>query len=503
VLSPQQALKHIEKLPVEQQQELLEMLDKLKEAERQEVAREDYLSFVKQMWPGFIEGRHHKIMADAFQRIADGSLKRLIINMPPRHTKSEFASHLFPAYFLGRYPDRKIIQTSHTAELATSFGRRVRNLVDTQKFQQIFPDTSLSADAKAAGRWDTSRGGFYFAIGVGGKLAGYGADLLIIDDPHSEQDYIQARQGDVAVFDKAYEWYTSGPRQRLQPGAAIVIVMTRWHKRDITGRIVKRMTSGDVDDWEIIEFPALMPESDNPLWPEFWPKEELIKIRAELPAAQWNAQFLQNPTGEEGAIVKREWWNVWERDAPPVCEFTIMSWDTAFLKKERSDRCAMTLWGVFYMDDEEGRRRPNLILLDAIAERMEFPELKRRAIKEWNARQPDAFIVEAKASGLPLIQELRMMGIPVQDFTPHRGSGDKIARFNSVADIFASGLVWAPETRWAEETIEELAAFPQGDHDDLVDSTSQALLRFRQGGFISLYSDYEDEPFYPERREYY
>lgn len=497
------ALKKARYLPPVQQAELLDLIDQYQQAERLQDCRNDYATFVKEMWPGFIEGRHHKIMADAFQRIADGSLKRLIINMPPRHTKSEFASHLFPAYFLGRYPDRKIIQTSHTAELATSFGRRVRNLVDTARFQDIFPDTSLAADAKAAGRWDTSKGGVYFAIGVGGKLAGYGADLLIIDDPHSEQDYIQARQGDVAVFDKAYEWYTSGPRQRLQPGAAIVIVMTRWHKRDITGRIVRRMTEGDSEQWEIIEFPALMPESDNPLWPEYWSFEELAATRAVLPAAQWNAQYLQNPTGEEGAIVKREWWRRWERNGPPECEFTIMSWDTAFLRKERSDRCAMTLWGVFYMDDEEGRRRPNLILLDAIAERMEFPELKRTAFKEWNRRQPDAFIVEAKASGLPLIQELRATGIPVQEFTPHRGSGDKIARLNSVADIFSSGLVWAPETRWAEEVIEEVASFPQGDFDDLVDSTSQALLRFRQGGFISLYSDYEEEPFYPERREYY
>ena len=180
-----------------------------------------------------------------------------------------------------------------------------------------------------------------------------------------------------------------------------------------------------------------------------------------------------------------------------------MSWDTAYLKKERSDRCAMTLWGVFYLDDEEGRKRPNLILLDAWAERMEFPELKKRAIEEWKDRQPDTTIIEAKASGLPLIQELRMMGIPVQDYTPHRGSGDKIARLNSVSDFFASGLVWCPDTRWAEEVREELAAFPQGDHDDLVDSTSQAMLRFRSGGFISLDSDYEEEEFYPQKAAYY
>ena len=499
-----QVLQKIKTLPLDQQAGFLDLLKELDQSERVSRCRQDYATFVKELWPGFIEGRHHKIMEDAFQRIADGTLKRLIINMPPRHTKSEFASIHFPAYYLGRYPDRKIIQTSHTAELATSFGRKVRNLVDSEQYQKIFPETSLAVDAKAAGRWDTSKGGVYFAIGVGGKLAGYGADLLIVDDPHSEQDYIQARQGDVGVFDKAYEWFTSGPRQRLQPGAAIVVVMTRWHKRDITGRIVKRMTSEKgVDDWEIIEFPALMPETDNSLWPEYWPKEELIAIRSELPVAQWNAQYLQNPTGEEGALVRRDSWRMWEKPDPPECEYVIQSWDTAFLKKERSDRCACTTWGVFYLEDEEGLKRPNIMLLDALAKRMEFPELKRTAFRMWEERQPDAFIVEAKASGLPLIQELRMMGIPVEEYTPHRGSGDKFARLNSVADFFTSGFVWCPDTRWAEEVREEMAAFPQGDFDDLVDSSTQALLRFRRGGFISLRDDYENPDHIPIKAAYY
>jgi predicted phage terminase large subunit-like protein len=452
------------------------------------------------MWPAFIEGRHHKIMAEAFEKIARGELKRLIINMPPRHTKSEFASYLLPAWFLGQYPGKKVIQTAHTAELSVGFGRKVRNLVDSDDFKEVFPSLQLRADSKAAGRWSTNDGGEYFAIGVGGAVTGKGADLLIIDDPHSEQE---GQSGDPSVFDRTYDWYTSGPRQRLQPGGAIIIVMTRWHMRDLTGKILKSSAQrAGTDEWEVIEFPAIMP-SGKALWPEFWSIAELEALRNELPSSKWNAQYQQNPTSEEGALIQRKWWQVWEKDRPPSCEFIIQSWDTAFLKTQRSDFSACTTWGVFYMPDDEGLSKPNIILLDAYKERLEFPELKRKAYELWADMQPDAFIVEAKAAGMPLIFELRAMGIPVSEYTPSRGN-DKIARVNAVADLFASGVVWAPQTRFAEEVVEEFAAFPAGEHDDLVDSSTQALLRFRQGGFVPLYTDEEDGPTdYGRRADYY
>lgn len=477
-----------------------EVLAQLKEVKRKEAAQDDFLKFVENVWPAFIAGRHHKIMAKAFERIASGELKRLIINMPPRHTKSEFGSIHLPAWYLGKFPNRKIIQTAHTAELSTGFGRKVRDLVDNPDYKEIFPETTLKSDAKAAGRWNTSKGGDYFAIGVGGAVTGKGADLLIIDDPHSEQE---GQSADPSVFDKVYEWYTSGPRQRLQPGGAIVLIMTRWHLRDLTGRIIKASTQRHgSDDWEVIEFPAIMP-SEKPLWPEFWSIEELRALRDELPSAKWNAQYQQNPTSEEGALIKREWWKIWEKDRPPLCEFVIQSWDTAFLKTQRSDFSACTTWGVFYLPDDEGVTKPNIILLDAYKERLEFPELKKKAFEFWNEMQPDAFLVEAKAAGLPLIFELRAMGIPVSEYTPSRGN-DKIARVNAVTDLFSSGIVWAPQTRFAEEVIQEFAAFPSGEHDDLVDSSTQALLRFRQGGFLSLYSDEEEpESRFDRRADYY
>jgi predicted phage terminase large subunit-like protein len=473
-----------------EKRDILYKLELHEQAEKIENAQLNFIDFVHTVWPNFIDGAHHKRMAKAFERVARGEIKRLIINMPPRHTKSEFASYLLPAWFLGKFPQKKVIQTSHTAELAVGFGRKVRNLVDSEVYRTIFPGVGLQADSKAAGRWATNAGGDYFAIGIGGAVTGKGADILIIDDPHSEQEAALS-ETNPEIYDKTYEWYTSGPRQRLQPGGSIVIVMTRWSKKDLTGQVLKSAMQRSGEEWEVIEFPAILP-SGNPLWPQFWSLGELSALREELPSSKWMAQYMQQPTSEVSAIIKREWWKYWEHDSPPSCEFIIQSWDTAFLKTQRSDFSACTTWGVFYKDDDTGKPQANIILLNALKKRMEFPELKMRAMEEYKDWEPDSLIVEAKASGSPLIFELRAMGIPVQDFTPSKGN-DKISRLNSIADIFASGRVWVPETRWAEELVEEVASFPSGEHDDLVDSMTGAIMRFRKGGFLTLDSDYEEE----------
>jgi len=728
------------------------------------------------------------------------------------NTKSEFASYLLPAWFLGLNPGKKIIQCSHTGELAVGFGRKVRNLVDTEVYHETFPDLKLAADSKAAGRWNTSKGGDYFAIGVGGAVTGKGADVLIIDDPHAlevstliptmkgfvelqdlavgdfvfgpdgeptkvvaksavyherqlyavetydgatiyadaehlwrirtstrvtdpyqnvptrelltkrssafmiprhsavqyevanlpvdpwvlgawlgdgtsslgrmtahpddaifmrgeykrrgyettdltdkfsfgvkglraelialgvldnkhiPQAYLTAsfhqrmdllcglidtdgnvtiggqcvfhnkdvalvdqvvellhslgrkcrrrsyhtkgkfgaclmhrvtfklkdcalmprkrhrtktthdkqhrsivvtdtgRTGSVQcitveredglflagrgyvvthnseqeaaiaeinpdIYDKTYEWYTSGPRQRLQPGGAIVVVMTRWSKRDLTGQILKdAAANGSLDEWEVIEFPAILP-SGNPLWPEFWDLDELEKVKRDVPNSKWMAQYQQNPVSESAAIVKREWWQEWPHDEPPNCDFILQSWDTAFEKTSRADYSACTTWGVFYQPDDNGTTQANIILLNAFRDRMEFPELKRAAIEEYKEWQPDGIIIEKKASGAPLIYEMRAMGIPVQEFTPTRGN-DKISRLNGVADIFASGRVWAPATRWAEEVIDEVADFPAGQNDDYVDTVSMAMHRFRRGGYVTTNLDEPEDIMY-------
>ena len=331
---------------------------RLKQLERVEACHDEFIPFVKSMWPEFIAGRHHCIIAEKLEQIARGEIKRLIINMPPRHTKSEFASYLFPAWMIGKKPEMKIIQATHTTELAVNFGRKVKNLLETEEYQEIFEDCELSVDSKASGRWDTKSGGMYYAVGVGSNLAGRGGDLIVIDDPHSEQTAMSA-----SGFENAWEWYTAGPRQRLQPGGSIVLVQTRWSEKDMTGNLIRQMTKDSMaDQWEVVELPAILP-SGEPTWPEFWKREELEQVKASVPAYQWNAQYQQDPTAEELSILKREWWKVWEKDEVPNLQYVIQSYDTAFSKRETADFSAITTCGVFYPMEIGGQ--PNLILLDA------------------------------------------------------------------------------------------------------------------------------------------
>jgi predicted phage terminase large subunit-like protein len=469
----------------------IEFLEELEEQHRRaglKRAQGSMTSFAHAVYPGFKEGPHHRKLAKIFQAIANGEKKRVIINIAPRMGKSEFSSYLFPAWFLGQYPDKKIIMATHTAGLSEDFGRRVRNLIDSDEYKQIFPKTLVADDQKAAGKWSTSAGGQYYAVGVGGALAGRGADLFVIDDPHSEQD-IKANSR--ATFDNAWSWFQTGPLQRLMPGGAIIVIMTRWSLVDLTGRLLQyQMRNPDADQWEIVELPAILP-SGKSLWPEQWPVEQLEAKKANMDARYWNAQYMQQPTLDSAAFIKRTHWRIWEPEDPPKCDFIIQSWDTAHETKTTSDYTACTTWGVWY-NEEEGDR-PSLILLDAFKDRMEFPELKEVALRQYKEWDPDSFLVEKKAAGAPLIQELRRMGIPVDEFSPSRGN-DKIARVNAVSDLFASGAVWAPDRRWAKDVIEEIVAFPVGENDDYVDTMTQALLRFRNGGFISLPTDEQDAP---------
>jgi len=481
----------ISKLPADIRRTFKQLRVLHAEKQIQNKAKNDFLSFVKCMWPDFIEGSHHRHVAEKFNKLSTGELKRLIINMPPRHTKSEFASFLLPAWMVGRNPKLKIIQATHTGELAIKFGRKAKHLIDSEEYHKIF-DTRLQEDSKAAGRWETAQGGEYFAAGVGGAITGRGADLLIIDDPHSEQDAMSE-----TALESAYEWYTSGPRQRLQPGALIVLVMTRWSTKDLTAMLLKAQKEVKGDQWEVVEFPAIL--DDKPVWPEYWNLEELEKVKATLPVKKWNAQFMQHPTSEEGAIIKRDWWRLWKHDWIPQLEYVIQSYDTAFLKKETADFSAITTWGLFYPSIDEPL---NLILLDAIKDRYEFPELRRIALQQYKYWNPEMVIVEAKASGLPLTYELRQMDIPVTNFTPSKGN-DKHVRVNTCAPVFESGMVWAPDQKFADEVIEECAAFPFGDNDDLVDSMTQAVMRFRQGGLIKHPEDYLEEKKEPRKNEYY
>ena len=470
---------------------------RLEQLQVRERARENFLDFVRYVWPEFICGPHHKMMAEKFEALVRGDLTRVIINIAPRHGKSELTSYLFLAWLMGREPTSKIIQATHTGELAMRFGRKVRNLMDSEIYKDIFPEVALAADSKAAGRWETNKGGEYFATGVGGAMTGRGANFLVIDDPHSEQDALSE-----TAMEAAHEWYTSGPRQRLQPGGRILLVMTRWSKKDLTEMVLKDQAKDlRSDKWDVIEFPAIMP-SGKSCWPEFWKINDLLAVKAALPVSKWNAQWQQNPTSEEGAIFKREWWRVWPHEGVPKLKYIIQSYDTAYSKKETADFSAITTWGVFRPSPDDP---DSLILLDAKKGRWDFPELKRKAMEFYKFWNPDCVLIEAKASGLPLTQELRRTGIPVVNYSPggRNKSTDKVSRANSVSPVFEAGMVWAPDQAWAEEVVEEMAEFPFGENDDLTDSAVQAVIRFRQGNFIALPDDFEDEPSEEQQYVYY
>jgi predicted phage terminase large subunit-like protein len=498
-LTPKQAQAIQAALPTLSSAEKLELFDLLEQKEqrhRLKLAQNSFLGFAHYAYPGFKEGAHHRKLAEIFEAVVRGEKTRVIINIAPRMGKSEFSSYLFPAYFLGKFPNKKIIMGTHTASLSEDFGRRIKNLISGDVYPTIFPETRVSEDQKASGKWSTTDGGQYYAVGVGGSIAGRGADLFVIDDPHSEQDL---KAGTRTPFDAAWNWFQTGPLQRLMPGGAIIVIMTRWSQIDLTGQLINhQIKNPDADRWEIVELPAILhenTENEKSLWPEQWPLEQLQAKRAGMDPRFWQAQYIQNPTSEVAAVIKRDMWQVWEQEKPPKCEYIIQSWDTAHETKTSSDYSACTTWGVWY--NEEDNDNTHIILLDAIKGRWSFPDLKKRAIEYYNEWEPDSCLIEKKAAGAPLIQELRAMGIPISEFSPSRGkagtSNDKVVRLNAVSDMFSSGRVWAPDSRWAREVVEEVAAFPAGDHDDLVDSTVQALLRFRQGGFLRLDTDERDE----------
>jgi predicted phage terminase large subunit-like protein len=479
-------LQDLAAVPEDVKNELLRLELRLAQITARDQATSSFLSFCRYVWPEMIVGAHHKKIAAALDRVVSGECKRLMIAMPPRHGKSQMGSYLFPAYLMGKKPDSKLIVGSHTAELAQRFGRMIRNLVADERYKELFPDFLLSADSKAAGRWDTSHGGEAFFIGKGGAMTGRGGNVVILDDILDEQDALSN-----TAMENTWEWYQSGPRQRLQPNGAIIVINTRWKTDDLSGRLLKLQGAIKSDKWEVLEFPAILP-SGGPLWPEYWKLEELEAVKHTIGLQKWNAQWQQTPTADEGAILKREWWQRWKPEEPPLVEYIIQSYDTAYSKKETADYSVITTWGVFVKDQDSG---PNIILLDVKKGRWDFPELKRIAREEYKNWNPDNVLIEAKATGITLQQELRRVGIPVTMYSPggRRAGQDKISRANSIAPILESGMVWAPETEWADELIEECAAFPNGDHDDMVDSTTQALMRFRAGNFIALNTDEADD----------
>ena len=498
-LTPEIVEKLVKKLPHNEAAELLAMMEELEERKAVEAAQNDFLAFIAAIDRNYKFGAHLRRLGNLLMDVEDGTKDRIAVSMAPRMGKSQMISIYYPAWYLGRHPDHKVIVASHTADLAVVMARKVRNLVASAEYARIFPNTKITSDAKAAAQWNTTQGGEFFAIGVGGALAGRGAHLIVADDPLSEQDI---KAGNTSSLDTTYEWFSAGLRTRLMPGGKICVLHTRWHQRDLIGRLLKdsAMNEGG-DKYEAFEFPAILyenTENEKSIWPEQWSLEALQKTRASMHHImwQWYAQYQQNPTASEAAIIKREWIRYWEKDTPPPCDFIVQAYDTALTTKQRSDFSVCHTWGVWVNEEDNST---NVILLNKVKGKYEFPELKVMAHEQYEEWEPDSVIVEAKASGQPLIDEMRRSNIFVQDFSPGKGQ-DKIARINAVSDMFAAGHVWFPETHWAAETVEEILAFPAGEHDDEVDAMTLALMRVRKGGLLRLATDKEDNEVFMRAR---
>jgi predicted phage terminase large subunit-like protein len=494
----------------------LNLLDELDDRKRMQLARDDFLAFIAAVDGAYKFGVHLKRLGALLTEVEQGIKDRIAVSMAPRFGKSQMISIYYPAWYLGRHPDHKMIVASHTVDLAVDMARKVRNLMQTPEYKSIFPGVQIAADAKAAGKWNTTKGGEVYATGVGGALAGRGAHLIVVDDPISEQDI---KAGNTTSLDGIYEWFRAGLRTRLMPEGKICILHTRWHQRDLIGRLIKDSSLNEEgDQYEVFEFPAII-ELPNPLanmanedfdpdappllqkslWPEQWSLESLLRTKASMPAWQWNAQYQQNPTAQESAIIKKDAIKWWPHEDPPQVDFIVQAYDTALTTKTRSDYSSCQTWGVW--KNEDGM--DNVILLNRVKGKWEFPELKQMALQQAELWLPDSIIVEAKASGQPLIDEMRRSGLFVQDYSPGKGQ-DKIARMNSISDMFASGQVWFPETRWATEVVDEILAFPSGEHDDDVDTMTLALIRIRKGGLLKLTSDQNDmDDFQPVRQRAY
>ena len=475
-------------------------------------AQDDFLTFVRLVAPSLVSdwkmGKHIEVISNKLDDLENGHIKRLMVFLPPRSSKSVLCSKLFPAWYIGRNPEHEIMTVSHSDQLASDFGRSVRDIVTTEQFQEIFRGVTLRSDVRAAGKWKTNQNGTYYAAGVRSQIAGRGAHIAILDDVMSEEDsYSEAGRRYVK------EWYPAGLRTRIMPNGAILIINTRYHFDDLCGWLLKQqeeMSEYDTLPWDVVRIPAWLDEEAAELldlpeggsyFPEWKPDEVLAIDEAEIKASNgsryWNSLYMQDPTPEEGGLIKKKWIQEWEYEEPPTCEFIIQTYDTAFSTRTTADFSVIQTWGIFslYEQNEMGIEdfAPNLILLGNIRGRFEYPELRRTAQMLYSKHKPDVCIIEKKASGQSLIQDMRRSGLPVKDYTPDR---DKVARAYAASPIMEAGRVWIPKNKkWADELIEELTRFPHAAHDDQVDALVMAIHYLKESWHVTHPDDpeWEDE----------
>ena len=462
-------------------------------------------------------GRHIQVLCHKLQQVVDGECNRLMVFLPPRSSKSVICSKLFPAWYIGRNPSHEIMSVSHSDQLASDFGRSVRDIVNSEDFDKMFQGVKLRSDVKAAGKWKTNKNGSYYAAGVRSQIAGRGAHIALLDDVMSEEDAI-SENGRKYIK----EWYPSGLRTRVMPNGAIIIINTRYHYDDICGWLLKQQEELEMtNQWDVIRIPAWLDEDAAELlnlpvgssyFPEWKPNEVLEVDEQEIKASNgsryWNALYMQDPQPDEGGIIKKKWFKTWEYEDPPSCDFILQTYDTAFSTKSTADNSVIQTWGIFTSMDEDanGYERPtgNLILLSNVYGRYEYPELRRLAQEMYEDYKPDVCVVEKKASGQSLIQDMRRSRIPILEYMPDR---DKVSRVYAASPYLEAGKVWIPDTDWAEALYDEAIQFPNAAHDDMVDCMTMAIIYMRDSWNLIHPDDIDPEDYddfgYKKRKRAY
>ena len=464
--------------------------------------------FAPTLVPDWLMGRHIHVIADKLQKVESGEIKRLMVFLPPRSSKSVICSKLFPAWYVGRHPQHEILTVSHSDQLASDFGRSVRDLVNYDLFNTVFPDVQLRSDVRAAGKWKTNQGGTYYAAGVRSQIAGRGAHVAILDDVMSEEDSF-SETGRRYVK----EWYPSGLRTRIMPNGSIVIINTRYHEDDLCGWLLRQESQIELENkWEVIKIPAWVDEPSSKLldlpvgssyFPEWKPSEILKNDEEEIKASNgsryWESLYMQNPVPDTGGIIKKKWIQWWDYDEPPACDYIIQTYDTAFSTKTTADFSVIQTWGIFeHMEtDSTGRENwvSNLILLGNEKGRFDYPALRTKAQELYDYHKPDVCIIEKKASGQSLIQDLRRAGLPVLDYIPDR---DKTARVYAATPLMEAGRVWLPKGyEWSDDLYGEAITFPNARHDDQVDAMTMAIHYMKESWNLV----HPDDPDYEEGYE--
>lgn len=472
--------------------------------------------FVKQAWPivdpaaQFIPSWHIEAICEHLEAVSYGDIRRLLINIPPRHSKSTIVSVMFPAWEWLRRPEEKFLCASYSGNLSVRDNLKTRRLIQSPWYQERWEDSfALAGDQNAKQRFENDKTGYRIATSVGGTATGEGGSRLLLDDPHGAQD----AQSD-AMREAAIEWFDMVWSTRLNNPKrdAMITIMQRLHERDISGHILE-----DIGGWEHICIPAewdgkkrytSLGEYDprkkkgELICPDRFGEKEITNLKQLLGTYGTSGQLQQDPTPAEGGILKTKFFKLWPHDkALPQFEYILQSYDCAFTEKTSGDPTACTVWAVFTLNGER-----NAMLIDAWDEHLSYPELRSRAVKDWGqeyggtsvkdgmrkARRADRILVEAKASGQSLIQDLRLARVPVVAYNP--GMADKISRAHQAAPTLELGMLWIPESgknygqpvTWAAAFMKQVAKFPVAEHDDYVDTLTQAVIYLKDAGWFSL-----------------